>query len=91
MKKDFYEVLNAKRSATDNEISKAYKKLALRHHPMRNPSEMAINLKKFHEICEAFEVLSNPQLKIIYDQYGEDILREGMVNENGLFESGYVY
>ena len=41
---------------------------------------MAINLQRFHEICEAYEVLSNPQLKIIYDQYGENTLREGIKN-----------
>lgn len=91
MKKDFYEVLNVKRSATDEDISKAFKKLALRHHPLRNPSDMAINLEKFQEICEAFEVLSDQKHKIIYDQYGEDMLREGIKNEKGVFEGAYIY
>jgi DnaJ-class molecular chaperone len=70
MKKDFYEALSIKRSSTDDDISTAYnifnpfiiysyKKLALRHHPLKNPSDMAINMQKFHEICEAYEVLSN--------------------------------
>jgi DnaJ domain len=39
-----------------------FKKLALRHHPLKNPAEMNINLQKFHEICEAYEVLSNRKL-----------------------------
>eukprot|EP00347_Sterkiella_histriomuscorum_P002124 403369378 len=91
MKKDFYDVLSIKRNASDEQISTAFKKLALRHHPLKNPAEMNINLQKFHEICEAYEVLSNLQFKTIYDQFGEDILRQGVKDENGTYQGGYVY
>ena len=67
MKKDYYEILGVKRSVTDEEISVAYKKLALRHHPLKNPQDMQLNLSKFHELCEAYEVLSNPVYKTVYD------------------------
>ncbi|CDW88811.1 c-terminal region family protein [Stylonychia lemnae] len=91
MKKDFYDVLSIKRNASDEQISTAFKKLALRHHPLKNPAEMNINLQKFHEICEAYEILSNLQFKTIYDQFGEDVLREGLRDDKGNFTGGYVY
>ena len=83
MQKDYYEDLGIKRSATVEDIMTNFKKLGLKHHPLRNPSDMVINLKKFHEICEAYQVLSNPKLKIIYDKYGEDVLREGIKDDKG--------
>lgn len=48
-------------------------------------------MQKFHEICEAYEVLSNLQLKTIYDQFGEDVLREGVKDDKGNYTGGYVY
>jgi DnaJ-class molecular chaperone len=67
MKTDYYEILNIKRVSTEEQISTAFKKTALKHHPLRNPENMKIHEAKFHEICEAYQVLSNPQLKTIYD------------------------
>lgn len=56
---DFYYVLKVKRCSTEEEISTAFKKAALLHHPLKNPNNMQIHLDKFHKICEAYEVLSN--------------------------------
>ena len=91
MKKDFYDTLGIKRNATDDQIATSYKKLALRHHPLKNPAEMNLNMQKFHEICEAYEVLSHLKLKTIYDQFGEDVLREGVKDDKGNYTGGCVY
>jgi len=74
MKKDFYQVLGIKRIASDEQISNryslyglsSYKRLALKHHPMKNPSAMAMNTDAFHQICEAYEVLSNRKFLFIF-------------------------
>jgi DnaJ-class molecular chaperone len=58
--RDFYEILQVKRCATEEEISTNFKKLALKHHPLKNAAHMEIHLQAFHKICEAYEVLSNP-------------------------------
>ena len=65
--RDFYKILKIQRCATDEEISTNYKKLALKNHPLKNAEHMEIHLEKFHDICEAYEVLINPQWKAIYD------------------------
>lgn len=68
-KRDYYDVLGVKRDASDREIADAYRKLAMKYHPDRNPgNEDAAN--KFKEASEAFEVLSNPEKRSVYDRYG---------------------
>lgn len=81
MKNDFYKVLGVSKSATDKDIKSAYRKLALEWHPDRNKSAEAE--KKFKEINEAYEVLSNPQKKQIYDQYGHAGMGQGMPGAGG--------
>ncbi|KKS98240.1 MAG: DnaJ protein [Candidatus Gottesmanbacteria bacterium GW2011_GWA2_43_14] len=75
MAKDFYEVLGVSRSATDAEIKKAYRKLALEWHPDRNKSAGAAD--KFKEITKAYEVLSDSQKREMYNQYGESAFAQG--------------
>ncbi|HVU26233.1 MAG TPA: molecular chaperone DnaJ [Verrucomicrobiae bacterium] len=68
-KRDYYEVLEIKRTVTIEEIKKSYRRLAVKHHPDKNPGDKAAE-EKFKEISEAYEVLSDPQKRAAYDQYG---------------------
>ena len=67
-KRDYYDILGVKKDASSQEIKKAYRKLALEHHPDRNKAAGAS--EKFKEINEAYEVLSDPKKKETYDQFG---------------------
>ncbi len=68
-KRDYYEVLGVERSATDEEIKKSYRKLAVKYHPDKNPGDKTAE-EKFKELGEAYEVLSDTQKRAAYDQYG---------------------
>ncbi|WP_349743315.1 molecular chaperone DnaJ [Roseateles cavernae] len=70
-KRDYYEILGVAKSATDDEIKKAYRKLAMKHHPDRNQGEGAKKAEEqFKEAKEAYEMLSDAQKRAAYDQYG---------------------
>ncbi len=68
-KRDFYEILGVTKSASDDEIKKAYRKLAIKYHPDKNPDDKAAE-EKFKEAAEAYEVLSNTEKRQRYNQYG---------------------
>lgn len=68
-KRDFYDILGVARNATDDEIKKAYRKLAMKYHPDRNPDSKEAE-GKFKEAKEAYEMLSDSQKRAAYDQYG---------------------
>ncbi len=69
MKRDYYEVLGLAKSATEDEIKKAYRKMAMKYHPDRSQGDKAME-EKFKEAKEAYEMLSDPQKRAAYDQYG---------------------
>jgi molecular chaperone DnaJ len=71
-KKDYYEVLNIPKSATNDEIKKAYRKMAKKYHPDMNLDNKKEAETKFKEVSEAYEVLMDPQKRQLYDQYGHD-------------------
>src|SRR5206468_1064222 len=67
--RDYYEVLGISRGADAEEIKKTYRKLAIKFHPDKNPGSKEAE-EKFKELGEAYEVLSDPQSRAAYDQYG---------------------
>lgn len=73
--KDYYEVLGVTRNATETEIKKAYRKLALQYHPDRNKTKEAEG--KFKEVTKAYEVLSDPQKRETYNQLGHQAFEQG--------------
>ncbi|KAG1367933.1 dnaJ-like subfamily B member 13 [Cocos nucifera] len=72
---DYYKILQVDKNANDGDLKKAYRKLAMRWHPDKNPNNKKEAEAKFKEISEAYEVLSDPQKRAIYDQYGEEGLK----------------
>lgn len=73
MGKDYYKILGLAKGAAEEDIKKAYRKLALKYHPDKNKSAGAE--EKFKEIAEAYEVLSDKKKRDIYDQFGEEGLK----------------
>ncbi len=82
--KDYYQVLGVSKSATADEIKKAYRKLALQHHPDRNKGDKTAE-EKFKEVTKAYEVLSDPQKKQTYDQFGAAAFEQGGPTGQGPF------
>ncbi|MCI5178639.1 MAG: molecular chaperone DnaJ, partial [Candidatus Electrothrix sp. AX2] len=69
MSRDYYEILNVSRDADGDTIKKAYRKLAMKYHPDRNPDDKEAE-NRFKEAAEAYEVLSDAQKRQVYDTYG---------------------
>ncbi|KAM4727011.1 dnaJ homolog subfamily B member 13 [Anableps anableps] len=89
---DYYETLEINRNATDADIKRAYRLLALKFHPSRN-KEVGSS-EKFVQLCEAYDVLSDPRKKATYDKFGEEGLKGGIPTEfasGGAWSSKYVY
>ncbi|KAA8540915.1 hypothetical protein F0562_024947 [Nyssa sinensis] len=76
---DYYNILKVNRSASDEDLKKAYRRLAMIWHPDKNPSNKKESEAKFKQISEAYDVLSDPQKRQIYDLYGEEALKSGQV------------
>jgi len=86
-KRDYYEVLGVSRSATDEELKKAYRKLAMKHHPDRNPDSKSAEAD-FKEVKEAYETLSDSNKRAAYDQYGHAGVDPSMGGFGGGFGGG---
>ncbi|XP_022182277.1 dnaJ protein homolog 1-like [Myzus persicae] len=89
MGKDYYQILGVSKGAADDEIKKAYRKLALKYHPDKNKSAGAE--EKFKEVAEAYEVLSDKKKRDIYDKYGEDGLKGGAGQGNNSNNYSYTF
>ena len=86
-KQDFYDVLGVSKEVDSNSLKSAYRRLAMKYHPDKNPDDSEAE-KKFKEISEAYEVLSNPEKKAAYDQYGHDAFT-GPGGGQGGFSEGF--
>lgn len=84
-KKDYYELLGVSRNASEEEIKKTYRKLALQYHPDRNPGDKQAE-EKFKEVSEAYQILSDAEKRAKYDQYGHAAFGEG-----GPFSGGFDF
>ena len=81
-KRDYYEILEVNQNASDTEIKKAYRKLALKCHPDKNHGDKEAE-ERFKELSEAYAVLSDGQKRALYDQYGH----AGVDQQSGGFSS----
>ena len=82
MDKDYYEVLGISRDADENEIKKAYRKLAIQYHPDKNPGDKEAE-ERFKKVSEAYEVLKDPEKRRRYDRFGESGLKGGFEGFGG--------
>lgn len=89
---NYYDVLGVQRYASAGEIKKAYHKVALKWHPDKNPENKEEAEKKFKEVAEAYEVLSNDEKRDIYDKYGKDGLNgRGGSHLDDSFEYSFIF
>ncbi|MEA3305383.1 MAG: DnaJ domain-containing protein, partial [Candidatus Omnitrophota bacterium] len=89
-KRDYYEVLGVSNDAGSEDIKKAYRKLAFKYHPDKNPGEEKEAEEKFKEISEAYEILSDPQKRATYDQFGSAGM-EGAFRGGGFSWSDFTH
>lgn len=90
---DYYNILNLTRSACDADIKRNYRKLSLKYHPDKNPGDQAV-ADKFKQVAEAYDVLSDPPKRAVYDQFGEEGLKNGVPEgsgEAGAWTQGYTF
>ena len=85
-RRDFYQLLGVSKTASTSEIKKAYRKLAVKYHPDKNPDDPEA-ITKFHNINDAYEVLQDDEKRDIYDRHGEEGLKN---NQGGDAGFGYV-
>ena len=81
--KDFYEILGVSRNANDDEIKKSYRKLAMKYHPDRNADDKVGAEKKFKEVRKAYDIISDPQKRASYNQFGHAGVEQGTGGSGG--------
>jgi molecular chaperone DnaJ len=86
-KQDYYEILDVARNASEAEIKKAYRRLAMKYHPDRNPGDQAAE-NKFKEVQQAYDILSEPQKRAAYDQFGHAGVDPSMAGAGGFHGAG---
>lgn len=93
MGKDYYSILGVTRQATNLQIASQFRIMALQTHPDKNKDNgrLALCTYAFSEICEAYEVLSTPELREVYDKYGEELMKSGVPNKKYGFTAGYTF
>jgi molecular chaperone DnaJ len=79
MKRDYYEVLGVARNASDEEVKKAYRRLAVKLHPDKNPDDRRAAEERFKELAEAYHVVSDPERRRMYDRFGHAAFEQGGV------------
>ena len=89
MKRDYYEVLGVSRAAGDEEIKKAYRKLALKFHPDKNPDDRHAAEERFKELVEAYQVLCDPERRGLYDRFGHAAFESGGPGAGFDFNAGF--
>lgn len=87
-KRDYYEVLGVSKNATEAELKKAYRKMAVKYHPDQNPGDKEAEAK-FKEVNEAYEVLSDSQKRAQYDQFGHAAFEQGGMGSGGFYGQGF--
>ncbi len=87
-KADYYQVLGLNRNASDEEIKKAYRRLAMKHHPDRNPDDQSAE-EKFKEASEAYEILSDKEKRATYDQFGHAGVDRSAAGGGGDFNGSF--
>ncbi len=89
---NYYEILELPRTCSQEEISESFRRLSLKYHPkLSSPENSAVNEFKFQQLAEAYEVLSDPNKKGIFDIYGKEGLYNGIVDKNGNLKGGYKF
>ena len=87
-KRDYYEVLGVERDASEEDIKRAYRKLAVKFHPDKNPGDHAAE-ERFKELGEAYEALSDSQKRAAYDRYGHAAFQQGVGGPGGGFHDPF--
>ena len=89
---DYYEILSLPHNCSQEDIAESYRRLSLKYHPkVCSPENSAQSEYHFQKLCEAYEVLSDPIKKEIYDIYGHEGLKNGIIDKKGKIKTGYIY